>query len=106
MKWLIVVVISWCIGFVSYPLIWPNKAHNTTNSSHVSQPSHGVNNLLTASSSSTAATHSQLTAQQRDQGLLKASATNRAKTEQKQALRYPIKRPDHKWGHASQAVGV
>ena len=73
MKWLIVVVISWCIGFVSYPLIWPNKAHNTTNSSHVSQPSHGVNNLLTASSSSTAATHSQLTAQQRDQGLLKAS---------------------------------
>ncbi|WP_418357024.1 hypothetical protein ACNH6B_11170 [Shewanella basaltis] len=73
MKWLIVVVISWCIGFVSYPLIWPNKAHNTTNSSHVSQPSNGVNNLLTASSSSTAATHSQLTAQQRDQGLLKAS---------------------------------
>ncbi|WP_445772612.1 hypothetical protein [Shewanella sp.] len=73
MKWLIVVVISWCIGFVSYPLIWPNKAHNTTNSSHVSQPSNGVNNLLTASSSSTAARHSQLTAQQRDQGLLKAS---------------------------------
>lgn len=73
MKWLIVVVISWCIGFISYPLIWPNKAHNTTNSSHVSQPSNGVNNLLTASSSSTAATHSQLTAQQRDQGLLKAS---------------------------------
>ncbi|WP_445777546.1 hypothetical protein [Shewanella sp.] len=73
MKWLIVVVISWCIGFVSYPLIWPNKAHNTTNSSHVSQPSNGVNNLLTASSSSTAATHSQLTTQQRDQGLLKAS---------------------------------
>ncbi|MCL1114058.1 hypothetical protein L2703_10735 [Shewanella basaltis] len=76
MKWLIVVVISWCIGFVSYPLIWPNKAHNTANSSHVSQPSNGVNNLLTASSSSTAATHSQLTAQQRDQGLLKASLNN------------------------------
>ncbi|QDE30999.1 hypothetical protein [Shewanella polaris] len=25
MKWLIVVVLSWGIGFISYPLIWPNE---------------------------------------------------------------------------------
>lgn len=30
MKWLIVVAISWCIGFISFPLIWPNDTPNTT----------------------------------------------------------------------------
>jgi hypothetical protein len=30
MKWLIVVVISWCIGFISYPLIWPSDTPDTT----------------------------------------------------------------------------
>mgnify|MGYP003633167244 CR=1 FL=1 len=30
MKWLIVVVISWCIGFISYPLIWPSDVIDTT----------------------------------------------------------------------------
>jgi hypothetical protein len=30
MKWLIVVVISWCIGFISYPLIWPSDTLDTT----------------------------------------------------------------------------
>ncbi|GGB58824.1 hypothetical protein K8B83_14475 [Shewanella inventionis] len=28
MKWLIVVFLSWCIGFISYPLIWQNDADN------------------------------------------------------------------------------
>ncbi|MGI2112046.1 hypothetical protein ACRN9G_00390 [Shewanella frigidimarina] len=30
MKWLIVVAISWSIGFISFPLIWPNDTPNTT----------------------------------------------------------------------------
>lgn len=30
MKWLFVVAISWCIGFISFPLIWPNDTPNTT----------------------------------------------------------------------------
>ncbi|AZG73624.1 hypothetical protein [Shewanella livingstonensis] len=28
MKWLIVVVTSWCVGFISYPLIWPSDTIN------------------------------------------------------------------------------
>ncbi|GGQ12828.1 hypothetical protein [Shewanella litoralis] len=74
MKWLIVVVISWSIGFVSYPLLWPSDAHNTTSSANVLNQSTVVQHTSSASSNHTSPQQPQLIEQKQfDRDALKAS---------------------------------
>ncbi|MGI2169321.1 hypothetical protein ACROAE_03830 [Shewanella sp. MF05960] len=74
MKWLIVVVISWSIGFVSYPLLWPSDSHNTTSSANVLNQSTVVQHTSSAPSNHTSPQQPQLIEQKQfDRDALKAS---------------------------------
>ena len=74
MKWLIVVVISWCIGFISYPLLWPSNSHNTTSSVSILSQNTAIKHSPTASTGDKSSQEQQILEQKQfDRDALKAS---------------------------------